>query len=78
VYFLRLMADGRKLRARLGRLEAPAVFADAQEGESLLITSDYPRWMAYPSSESPANADESDKARFRPRGKTPDHDRVFG
>ncbi len=64
VYFLCLMADGRKLQERLPGAPTPistAFFADAHEGESLLITSEYPQWMARPFI-------ETDEAAIEPQG----------
>ena len=46
-YFLRLMADGRKLRSKVCYSQADPVAA-GQECEPTLITSDYPAWMARP------------------------------
>jgi hypothetical protein len=46
-YFLLLMADGRRLKARL-RVRRSSYAGDAQEGEIPLITSDYPLWMSHP------------------------------
>jgi hypothetical protein len=46
-YFLRLMADGRKLRSKICYSQADPVVA-GQECEPALITSDYPAWMAHP------------------------------
>jgi len=51
VYFLCLMADGRKLQERLPGTSTSFV-ADAHEGEALLITSEYPLWMAHPFDEN--------------------------
>jgi hypothetical protein len=47
VYFLRLMADGRKLRSKVRYSQADPVLAEP-ESEPALITSDYPAWMAHP------------------------------
>ena len=47
VYFLRLMADGRKLRSKVCYSQADALVAD-QECEPALVTSDCPAWMANP------------------------------
>jgi hypothetical protein len=44
-YFLRLMADGRRLRE--GLLDSrTAPIPDEDEGQALLITSDYASWGA--------------------------------
>jgi hypothetical protein len=46
-YFLRLMADGRRLRE--GLLDSrTASIPDEDEGQALLITSDYASWMVPP------------------------------
>jgi hypothetical protein len=42
-----LLADGRRLRTRLCA-PRPSFAGDAQEGEILLITADYPLWMSHP------------------------------
>ena len=46
-YFLLLLADGRRLKARL-RVPQPSFAGDAQEDEIPLITADYPLWMSHP------------------------------
>lgn len=48
MYFLLLLADGRKLRARL--LDRLTMMNRGQvlEGQARLITSDYDLWRAYP------------------------------
>ncbi len=66
-YFLRLMADGRKLRD--GRPASRAsLIADVRESEIPLITAEYDAWMA-----TPCSGTETEKERFR-RLVTPDTD----
>jgi len=47
VYFILLMADGRRLRRRLRGVRSASA-REAQEGEELFITSDYAMWTAAP------------------------------
>jgi len=65
-YFLLLMADGRRLKARL-RVPRPSYAGDAQEGEIPLITSDYPLWMSHPFSADEA-ARRRDDSSLMPAG----------
>jgi hypothetical protein len=77
VYFLILMADGRKLQEKLQAATSPSVVVDMHEDEIPLIDPDYPLWMAHPFGEDgTAGGDEA------PLGlsKTgpPGADRIFG
>jgi len=54
VYFLFLMADGRRLKERLPVPRA-SIVPDDHEADALFVTSEYPRWMAHPSGESEAD-----------------------
>jgi len=75
VYFLRLMADGRKLRSKICYSQAdPTV--DGQESSPPLITSDYPAWMPHPFVE--AGEARGDDVPFRQRKiDIPDTDQIF-
>jgi len=46
-YFLRLMADGRRLREGLLDFQTASI-PDEDEGQARLITADYASWMAPP------------------------------
>lgn len=64
LYLVRLMADARKLRARL--LEQPLKIshdAQEQEEEELLIQHDYAKWTAFPyHSDAPASSGDQPQA----------------
>lgn len=48
MYFLRLLADGRKLRQkRRYYLKPLTADSDAQDGENPLITADYALWLEH-------------------------------
>jgi hypothetical protein len=48
VYFVRLMADGRKLRSKLCRAELASA-GESYEEEGLFLPSDYAMWTPHPS-----------------------------
>jgi len=75
VYFLRLMADGRKLRSKVRYSRADPVVA-GQECKPTLITSDYRAWMAHPFVET--GEARGDDVPFRQRKtEIPDTDQIF-
>lgn len=76
MYFLRLMADGRKLRSKACYSQADPVVA-GQEGAPALITSDYPAWIAHPFVENGEAGAEDVPFRHR-KIEIPDTDQIFG
>ncbi len=61
LYFLRLMADGRKLQEEMAdRRPVPA--GRAHEREAKLITSDYALWTAHPFDGAERAPAEGDRA----------------
>jgi hypothetical protein len=68
MYFLRLMADGRKLEQGLGPSRVSSG-ADVQEREIPLITADYALWASPPfvGNEAPASVADSPLELTKPR-----------
>lgn len=70
IYFLRLMADARKLRTRL-RCARLAPAGEIQEGEELFTTSDYAVWTGPPFGNVKAASGGRDGRSYAPDAERP-------